>query len=87
MVATDATANGALEGWKRELQHKILISSDSIQDYLRKYVPSNAPDLPTHNISKLFNRWKPKAGREVESYPGLVRFSLIYRYAYSLKWF
>lgn len=64
--------DGVLEGWKRELRRKILFLDDEPQDFLRRFVPSNAPALPHTNIGDVFRNWRSEKGKEVESYEGLV---------------
>ena len=65
--------DGVLEGWKRELQKKILFAEDGPEDFLRRFVPSNAPAIPKYDTDDLFSTWIPEKGKEVESYEGLVR--------------
>ena len=73
VTVADTRLEGALEGWKRELSKKIRLCKDSNDEFLRKFVPSNAPTPPKHKLTKLFDNWRPEKGKEVESYPGLVR--------------
>ena len=65
--------DGVLEGWKRELQKKILFAEDEPRDFLKRFVPSNAPAIPNYDTDDLFSAWIPEKGKEVESYEGLVR--------------
>ena len=67
----------AEEAWRRELQHRVHVSGDDFTEYLRKYVPSNTPYPSTYDTDipgdDLFAGWTPEPGKELDSYPHLVR--------------
>ncbi|PIL28127.1 hypothetical protein GSI_09778 [Ganoderma sinense ZZ0214-1] len=73
---SDTHQEGALEGWRRELRHRLIVDKASGTEFVRKYVPSSAASPPPGDIKKAiakFARWKPQEGHELESYPDLLK--------------
>ena len=63
------------EGLIQETLNRIHVSTDQVDVYLRKFVPSNAPCTLDDDFANrdIFAGWPPPSGKETERYDTLVR--------------
>ena len=56
-----------------DLEQRILVYPESVENFLDTFVPSAEPYSLTDNLSGAFSQYKPAKGKEVQGYSGLVR--------------
>ena len=63
------------ERWTQEILSRIHVSTDQVDVYLRKFVPSDTPCTLDDDFANrdIFAGWPPPRGKETECYDTLVR--------------
>ena len=72
MLDNTADHRGVPEGWKQELERKIIVAETEGSHYLHKYVPSVTPYTFTAATGEEFDEYKPAKGREGDNYSAFV---------------
>ena len=82
-LASISTANGSQDvkqasatvkkAWVSELEHRVLAFTGTCDGFMNTFLPCSQPYRKPANLGNPFAEYKPKAGQEIESYPGLVR--------------
>ncbi|KAM5544092.1 hypothetical protein V8D89_002278 [Ganoderma adspersum] len=68
----DTRHEGTLEGWRKEIRRRIILSEDSGSDFLRKYVPSRTPRSPPGDVTDAFAKFAQWVPQEEDTYFHLV---------------
>ena len=69
----DGLRSGQVEGWKKELDDRVHHFGGDYSDFLKLFVPSNAPAIPHKSLKGAFSDYQPKRGQEKQNYRALVR--------------
>ncbi len=71
------------DGWKAELSGRIHIYPGRTTDFIDTFVPSSHSYTLTDDVTGAFSQYRSRKGKEVKSYPGLVRteYTIAARYS------
>ncbi|KAI0350428.1 hypothetical protein OH77DRAFT_1431046 [Trametes cingulata] len=71
-TSEDALKHNQVEGWRQEIHGKINVYERDLDSYLNTFVPSRTPCTLERPDESLSSSWKPKKGKEVDSYGPLI---------------